>query len=169
MKTHKNVLQKTPLKMGTKLDQIGPNFCFCITFDLPTRFWWDRNMLEVGCWSLCSRTGTPSICTQKAQTHNFEKKFENSNFFSNSRKQKWHECAIWVHVWGGRSGMLKPHPLWIFWAKKNFEILKKKFQAKFLKKITSNFHKSGLWVLFSPDHKMWSRGRIRAYYGAFAR
>ena len=49
----------------------------------------------------------------------FKKKFK-------SQKQKWHECAIWVHVWGCRSGMLKAYYWWILWAKNIFEILKKK-------------------------------------------
>ncbi len=124
-------------------------------------------MLEVGCWSLCSRTGI-SICTQKAQTHNFEKKIENSNFFSNSRKQKWHECAIWVHVWGGRSGMLKPYPWWIFWAKNFFlKFWEKKNQAKFLKACPPLFLGGGecqdhpnlkiqfLWIERSDGGRSW--------------
>ena len=37
------------------------------------------------------------------------------------------------------------------WRQKNFEILKKKFQAKFLKEICP---KSTLWDLFSLHHKM---------------
>ena len=145
VKTHKNVLQKTPLKIGIQVAQIGPNFQFLITFDLPKRFWWDRNMFVVGYWSLCSRSGAPSMCTQTAQTPKFWNFFRKFKKKFKSQKQKWHECAIWVHVWGGRSGMLKPYYWWIFWAKKNFEILRKKNQAKFLKEIGWNFPKK--WSL----------------------
>ena len=62
-KTHKILLQKTPLKIGIKLAHIRLNFQRIITFDLLRRFWWDQNMLETWCWSLWTRAGTPSICT----------------------------------------------------------------------------------------------------------
>ena len=90
VKTHKNVLQKTPLKVGIQVAQIGPKFQFLITFDLLNRFWWDQNMLEVGYWSLCSRSGAPSMCTQTAQTQNFQIFFENSKKIQISKtKMAW--------------------------------------------------------------------------------
>ena len=88
VKPHKTALQKLPLKIGTKMTHIGPNFQICITFDLLMRFGRDRNMLEVWCWSLWPRAGTPSICTQTAQTHNFKKIFEKIFFSSIFQKIK---------------------------------------------------------------------------------
>ena len=56
-----------------------------------------------------TRAGTPSICTQTAQTHNLKKKFRKKLFFQFFKKSKGLECAIWLHAWGGHSGMLKTH------------------------------------------------------------
>ena len=40
----------------------------------------------------------------------FKKKFEKQNFFLQFfKKSKGLECAIWLHAWGGHSGMLKTH------------------------------------------------------------
>ena len=77
-----------PLKIGTKLTHIGPKFWICITFDLLMRFWWDRSMLEVWYWSPWPRAGTPSMCTQTAQTRKFKKFPRKKNFLQNFRKIK---------------------------------------------------------------------------------
>ena len=77
-----------PLKIGSKLTHIGPKFWICITFDLLMRFWWDRSMLEVWYWSPWPRTGTPSMCTQTAQTRKFKKFSKQNFFFQNFRKIK---------------------------------------------------------------------------------
>ena len=39
----------------------------------------------------------------------FKKKFAKKNFFQFFKKWKGLECAIWLHVWVGHSGMLKTH------------------------------------------------------------
>ena len=80
------------------------------------------------------------MCTQRHKNWNFWKNFEKQFFLSIFKKTKVTKCAIWVHVWSGRSGMWKPYLLRIFWDEKKIEILKKKFQAKFLKEISQKGH-----------------------------
>ena len=38
-----------------------------------------------------------------------KKNFEKKIFFQLFKKSKGLECAIWLHAWGGHSGMLKTH------------------------------------------------------------
>ena len=54
----------------------------------------------------------PPVCAPKGtKIKNFEKFSEIFFFFQIFKKTKMTKCLIWVHVWSGRSGMLKPY-LW---------------------------------------------------------
>ena len=75
----------------------------------------------------------PQYVHPKAQKSKFWIFFRKKFFFSIFQKTKVTKFAIGVHVWSGRSGMIKTYIGRIFWAKKNFRNFEFFSKPNFLK------------------------------------